>query len=320
MLKLNPDKKTFESLLKSELRTENLLERYDFQTAMVKSWETVKNEIGLPNAYLIGQEITPHKSVGNAIDLLAYNADDSSLIVIELKRDKHKLQLLQALSYAAMVAKWDKEFLISKIQSDINPDSNELIDLIENSELSDEVSIILIAEYYDPEVIITAEWLTNSYELDITAFAIKILKLEHQIIIHFDQRLPLKELDDVYEKRGRKSRRKELSHEITWEEVLPKFKYSFATVALAYCRKVAEGDPARRSFRAYRKNYDGFDRISINFKEKYLNIYTRGNLENGETTIKSKFSKTMEVLGWRDGHSFKIHTEKEFDELVKWLK
>lgn len=85
MLKLNPDKKTFETLIQSELRAENILERYDFQAAMVRSWETVKNEIGLPTSYLIGQEITPHKSVGNSIDLLAFNPDDSSLIVIELK-------------------------------------------------------------------------------------------------------------------------------------------------------------------------------------------------------------------------------------------
>jgi len=320
MLKLNTDKKTFETLLHSELKAENLLERYDFQVAMIKSWETIKNEIGLPNSYLIGQEINPHKAVGNAIDLLAFNADDSSLIIIELKRDKNKLQLLQALSYAAMVSKWDKELLLSQIQSDINPDRSELTDLIENSDLSDEVSIILISEYYDPEVIITAEWLTNNYGVDITAFAVKILKLEQQTFVHFEQRLPLKELDDVYETRKRKSRRNEINYEINWEDVLPKLKYSFAKNALEYCKKVSEGDPARRRFGTFRKNYDGFNWISINFREKYLNIYTGDNLENGEATIQSKFTKPMEVSSWRNGHSFKIHTEKEFLELVKWLK
>jgi hypothetical protein len=319
MLKLNPEKRTFENLIQSELKAENLLERYDFQSAMIKSWETIKNEIGLPNSYLIGQEINPHKSVGNAIDLLAFNADDSSLVIIELKRDKNKLQLLQALSYAAMVAKWDKEVLIHSVQRDINPETTELIELIEDSELSDEVSIILISEYYDPEVIITAEWLTNNYGVDITAFAVRILKLENQIFVQFDQRLPLKELDDVYEKRGRRKRNKTNS-DLTWEDLLPKFKYSFASKALEYCRATNEGDPTRRRFGTFRKNHDGFDRISINFRGKYLNIYTRDDLQEGDSIIKSKFSNPMEILDWRNGHSFKIHTEKEFEELKKWLK
>lgn len=320
MLKLDIINKTFETLLHSELKAENLLERYDFQAAMIKSWETIKNEIGLPNSYLVGQEINPHKSVGNAIDLLAFNADDSSLIIIELKRDRNKLQLLQALSYAAMVAKWDKNHLLSQIQKDINPDSSELVDLIEDSELSDEVGIILVSEYYDPEVIITAEWLTNSYGVDITAFAVKILKLEEQTFVHFDQRLPLKELDDVYEKRGRRAREKSSNNELSWEDLLPKFKYSFAKKALDYCKSSGDGDPTRRRFGSFRKNFEGFDRISVNFRGKYLNIYTRGNLEHGESIIKSKFSSPIEVLGWRNGHSFKIYNEKEFDELVKWLK
>ena len=98
MLKFNPHDKTFESLQLSELTAENILERYDFQSAIVRSWEIVKNKIWLPASYLIGQEISAHKSVGNAIDILAFNPDDSSLTVIELKRDRNKLHLLQALS------------------------------------------------------------------------------------------------------------------------------------------------------------------------------------------------------------------------------
>lgn len=320
MLKLDTDNKTFETLKQSELKAENLLERYDFQAAMVKSWETIKNEIGLPNSYLIGQEINPHKSVGNTIDLLAFDADDSSIIVIELKRDKNKLHLLQALSYGAMAAKWDKNQLIAEIQRDINSDPSELIDLIEDSDINEEVRIILISEYYDPEVIITAEWLTNSYGVNITAFAVKLLKLEHQTIVHFEQRLPLKELDDVYERRGRRPKKVNSKSEVTWEEVIPKFKYPFAQRALEYCLKTKEGDPTRRRFGSFRKNYDGFERISINFRGKYLNVYTRGNLENGEKAIKNKFSYPVEVSSWRDGHNFKIFTDNQFDELVNWLK
>ena len=320
MLKLNPDKKTFETLIQSELRAENILERYDFQAAMVRSWETVKNEIGLPTSYLIGQEINPHKSVGNSIDLLAFNPDDSSLIVIELKRDKNKLQLLQALSYASMIAKWNKETVISEIQRQINPDPNELIDLINNNDLSSEVKIILVSELYDPEVIITAEWLNNSYGLNITAFSVSIHKMEEQIFVNFEQRLPLKELADVYEERGRKSKLRTSKQSETWEDVLPKLKYKFAKKAIDLCRIEKDGDPSRRRFVGFRSNYDGFDWISINFREKYLNIYIKGKPENAEEFLKSKFSVPIELSYWQDGYSFKIDNEKQFDELVEWMR
>jgi len=320
MLKLNTEHKTFETLLQSEFKTENILERYDFQAAMVKSWETVKNELGLPTSYLIGQEINPHKSVGNSIDLLAFNPDDSSLIVIELKRDKNKLQLLQALSYASMVSKWDKEMLISEIQRPINPDSSELIDLINNNDLNSEVHIILVSELYDPEVIITAEWLTNNYGLNITAFSVSVHKMEEQIFVHFDQRLPLKELGDVYEERGRKSKLNSSKKSENWEDVLPKLKYKFAKRALDLCLKEKDGDPSRRRFVGFRSNFDGFTWISISFREKYLSIYIKGRPENAENFLKSKFTDSIEISHWQEGYSFKIDKEKQFEELAAWLK
>ncbi len=122
MLKFDEQGKKFETLDQTELKAEDILERYGLQEAIVASWELFKREIGLPTAFLIGDEVSPHSSVQNSIDLLAYNPDDSSLIVIELKRDKHKLHLLQALSYAAMVNTWDADLLVSKISQKCNPE------------------------------------------------------------------------------------------------------------------------------------------------------------------------------------------------------
>ena len=53
---------------------------------------------------------------GHPVDLVAFDPDDSSVIIVELKRDKNKLQLLQALSYAAMAHQWGTEDLIEKAQ------------------------------------------------------------------------------------------------------------------------------------------------------------------------------------------------------------
>lgn len=320
MLKFDLSKKSFDKLTESNLLNEGILERYDFQSAIIKSWETVKGNLNLPTSYLIGQEIIPHESNKDSIDLLAFNPDDSSLIVIELKRSKNKLQLLQALSYAAMIATWGTDRLISEIQKDINPESDELIDLINDNELNSEVKIILVSERYDPEVIITADWLMNKYNLDITIFAVKLHKFEEQYLINLEQRLPLKELADLYEQRGPRTKAKRTKKTITWDDVLPKLKYSFGNRALELCLKESLGDPSRRRFLSFRKNYDGFNWITINFREKYLNIYIKGQPENAEKILQSKFANGIELNEWAQGYSFNIDSKIQFEELINWLK
>ena len=248
MLRFDVSKKEFSSLDQCAMKGENILERYDFQAAIVKSWERFRPSLGLPSAFLIGQEIRPHKSVGDTIDLLAFDPEDSSLIVIELKRGKQKLQLLQAVSYASMVATWGKDEIIENIQRDINPEPEELIDFINGNEINKDVRIVLVAENYDPEVILAANWLSSHYGVLLTVFAASCHKYRDEVIVNLEQRLPLKELQDLYEVRGSRASSRTTASDVTWEEVLPKLKYSFAARALELCRKEKEGEPSRRRF------------------------------------------------------------------------
>ena len=63
MLKFDEKNKQFEKLNATELKAENILERYGLQETIVASWELFRNEIGLPTAFLIGDEVSPHPSV-----------------------------------------------------------------------------------------------------------------------------------------------------------------------------------------------------------------------------------------------------------------
>jgi hypothetical protein len=320
MLKFDIRKKEFTSLDQCAMKGENILERYDFQAAIVKSWERVKPFLCLPTAYLIGQEITPHNSVGDAIDLLAFDPNDSSLTVIELKRGKQKLQLLQAVSYASMVATWGKDELTASIQRDINPDPEELIDLINGNALNKDIKIILVAESYDPEVILAADWLSSRYGVLLTILSASCHKYGDEVIINLEQRLPLKELQDLYEVRGSRSNSRTTGSEIKWEDVLPKLKYPFAKRALDLCRKEKEGEPSRRRFRSFRTDIHGYNWINVNFREKYLNIYMGGKPKEAEMEIKRVFGDLTEVISWEGGYSFNLTLEEQFQALVKWLE
>lgn len=320
MLKFDEKNKQFEKLKATVLKTENILERSGLQEAIVASWELFRNEIGLPTAFLIGDEINPHPSVQNSIDLLAYNPDDSSLVVIELKRDKHKLQLLQALSYAAMVNTWDSETLISKISSKCNPEPQELVDLIHDAELNSEARVVLIAEKFDPEVIITANWLSAGYSVDISAYAMDLHKAGDDTFLTLEQRYPLKDLADTYDSRIKRVRDRSEKNDVSWDDVLPKLEYSFAKRGIELCSKIRAGDPSRRRFGSIRTNFDQFNWISINFRSKYLNVYLKGDFEGAEDTLISKFSDPITVNTWRDGYTFLVYTESQFNDLVKWLR
>ena len=319
MLKIDSDTKKLVELDQTSLIDENILERFDLQEMIVNSWENVKKEIGIPTSFLVGKEIKPHDSIYDSIDILAFNPDDNALVVIELKRDKNKYQLLQSLNYAAMVSSWDAQTLVENIQLGINEETEELRETVSGTELSPEIGIILISEYYDPEVIITADWLSSGFGLNISAFAVEVHKLKGESFISFRQRYPLKELSDVYEIRRSKRKQSRSYTDLTWDDIIPKLDYPFAEKAITICRKHREGDPKRRRFGNIKRHFDGFNWISINFRKKYINVYTGVNKEHGTERVKELFGETIEISEWRDGISFFIRTEQEFDKLAEWL-
>ena len=319
MLKIDIENKKLTELDQSSLKTEHLLERYDLQEMMFNSWQHVRKKIGLPTSFLIGKEIKPHETVMDSIDILAFNPDDNSLVVIELKRDRNKYQLLQSLNYAAMVRSWNAQKVIDSIQASGNDEIDELKDVISGTELNPDVGIILIAESYDPEVIITVDWLSSRYEINISAYAIEVHKLHGESFMAFSQRYPLKELSDLYD--SRRSLKSVITlPDVTWEEVIPKLEYPFARKAVEMCLKHREGDPKRRRFTTIRTDFDGFKWILISFRKRYVNVYMHVGKEYGAERMKELFGVGTEINEWRDGISINIRTENEFDILAKWLQ
>jgi len=319
MLKIDTESKKLVELDQSTLKTENLLERYDLQEMIVNSWDNVRKQIGIPTSFIIGKEIKPHSSVLDSIDILAFNPDDNALIVIELKRGKNKYQLLQSLNYAAMTSSWDSQTIVENIQADINDETDELSDVISGTDLSPDIGIIMISEFFDPEVIITSDWLSTRYGLNISAFAVEIHKLHGESFLSFRQRYPLKELSDIYEVR-RPKRKQPTDTDLTWDDIIPKLDYPFADKGISLCLKHRQGDPKRRRFGNIRRNYDGFKWISINFRKKYVNIYTGVGKEYGIGRIKELLGDDHEITEWKDGISFLIHTEENFNKVAEWLQ
>ena len=94
------------ALAKLSLADADYREREHLQAMIVASPEVFFGEIDEAELFVIGQERRPRPDyVGDRIDVLGLDPSGAAVIV-ELKRDRDKLQLLQSLSYAAMMRTW----------------------------------------------------------------------------------------------------------------------------------------------------------------------------------------------------------------------
>jgi hypothetical protein len=313
---------TFTSVPETDLKTNDILERLNLQQAIISSWEAFKKEIGRPDLYLIGQEVIPHDSCNDRIDILAYDPNDNVPVIFELKRSKNRLQLLQGITYAAMISTWNAERFVSEARIQNSPDLVDIESLLPDTPIEKSVRIILIAEKFDPEVIIAADWLLDQFELDVTAIGINVFKRQDDLYFQFQQRFPLSELHDTYEVRSRiknSSSRSEISSP-TWEEVKKIVTYPWGSELIDICQSIQAGDPLRRRWIHLRKNYDGFKGISIFIRKTYVNIYILGQPEDAKDLLRSKFVEQIEIGEWANGYSFHVNTASKYQDLINWLK
>src|SRR5262249_42258311 len=111
MLRLGGD--TWVAVPVLPLKEAKLGKRTDLQRRIVGSPDAFFQDMG-EKLLLLGEEVTvwPGELGGERVDLFALDEDGRSVIV-ELKRGADPRQLLQGISYAAVIAKWPQEKLLS---------------------------------------------------------------------------------------------------------------------------------------------------------------------------------------------------------------
>lgn len=168
MLKIDRGNRVLEPILSQSLTQAGLKERADLQDLIKRNPRAFFDDIGLVNAELLDQEVKPSDLVGDRIDLLAHDKD-GTVIVIELKRGSEKLHLLQGISYAAMIAKWEPTQFRELNQ-------NRDLDLDDGAKINSAQRIVLVADEFEHEVLTTAEWLVETYELDILCIRVQVAR------------------------------------------------------------------------------------------------------------------------------------------------
>jgi hypothetical protein len=319
MLKVDPSTKTLVPVSSTTLTQSKILERAHLQESIVRSWDAFTTELGYEELFLVGSEVEPHHSCHDRIDLLAISRGGTP-VILELKRHRDRLQLLQSISYAAMVAKWDVARFLQALGTKNDEDAEELRSLLQDEAFElKSPEIILIAESFDPEVILAAEWLAQ-FSVPIWAFAISGVEHQGDTLISIDQRFPLAGVDDVYVARTTHSAGP--VENTSWDDVMKAMSFPFAKQAVDVFQKKAAGSPHRRYFHSiYAKSPLG--RMSIAFKKKYLKIYTADQSPEAEKIIRDRLEPVVPVSMWgnegtkNSGFTFRIETPEQFEHFLK---
>lgn len=177
MLRIDKDTKRLVRLPNCALADANHWER-KLQSMICANPEAFCEELA-ENLLIIGQEIRPSETVPDRIDILAID-DDGNTVVIELKRGTHKLQLLQAISYAGMLARWSPDRFVDALGQNSRQSEEEARSAIENHTGGDFTSnnkiqrVLLIAEDFDPAALVACEWLHGNYGVDIRCYRLQL--------------------------------------------------------------------------------------------------------------------------------------------------
>src|SRR5271156_478061 len=129
MLRIDRSAKKFVRLADSALATSDHWER-DLQTMICNAPDEFCEEIG-EGLWIIGQEVKASEAISDRIDILAIDEDGRG-VIIELKRGSHKLQLLQAVSYAGMVSRWPAQRFIETLAANYQQSADEAQAAIED--------------------------------------------------------------------------------------------------------------------------------------------------------------------------------------------
>jgi len=292
-----------------------LKERHDIQQMIVQSPEEFFAEMG-ETLLLIGEEVRPTDVVDDRIDLLAVDRD-GAVVVMELKRGTNKLQLLQALSYASMVAGWDKSQLVDERCRFVKKPSEEVEEELEEfldgdlSSLNQSQRMILLAGDYDYEVLSTAEWLTEVYEVDIRCFRLGLFVEGESEYLTCTCIYPPPELADVARRRG--AGRKRALRWADWDAALEGVQNP--AVVTYFRSELERGCVSYLRRRQLHYSINGRQRFFVAARKERAYVWQHGRFAGDQQYWTRQLGKHADIMPKKGGARLRFYltTDKDFN-------
>lgn len=311
MLKIDREQQTLTRLQKPSLAEEQIMERADLQEYIYNSSEDFFAEIG-GRVFVIGKEISPSTTVADRIDLLGVDPE-GAVVIVELKRGSNKLQMLQAISYAGMIARWSPE----NFQQHLSNESwEELLDFldVDVEDINRRQRILLIAEGYDFALLAGAEWLSEQYGVDIRCSSLTLATDPNSGAEYLacSNIFPPPELAQQSIARGGAARGGEPVRWNTWDEAVSELENEALKKFVE--KELEKGTERYLRRRGFHYRVDGERRWSIESRNKHAYVWQRGRFQDDGAFWREKISDPASVSAVKDGRalSFRLHTEEDF--------
>lgn len=307
MLKVDRAQKRLVALNEKSLRDVALTERGDVQRMVRQSSDAFFMEMG-EKLLLVGEEVRPAEFVEDRIDLLAVDPSGAA-VVIELKRDQHKLQLLQALSYAAMVSQWEGRRLIEERAGLAGTSEDEAEEEVEQF-LEEELEtlnvaqrVILIAEGFEFEVLVTAEWLNEKFGVDVRCYRLALSADGRDEFLTCTCIYPPPELTAHARRRGRGAV-KPIRY-ADWKDALEEM--GNRELAAFFEKELAAGQESYLRRRGLRYRIDGKRRLHVFGRRKVAYVWQSGRFERDVEFWKERIGEHAEVEEVRNGRALRFY-------------
>lgn len=263
--------------------------------------------------WIIGQEVHPSEMISDRIDLLGVDKEGVA-VIIELKRGTNKLQLMQAISYAGMISDWSEEQFIQELVNNYHQSPEEAkeelqdhIDL-ELSILNQSQRVILIAEEFDPAVLIASQWLHERYFVDIKCFRMGLSREGDNEYLSFTRIYPPIEISSL--RRGDQNKVIGSAGAWTdWDAALEKIdnaevvKFYKSELAQAGGKRPEDRLPYRQLF--YR--FGGKRRLSVNGRSKFAYVWQDGRFAGDLDFWRQRLSQPNTVTQVKGGQALRFH-------------
>ena len=165
MLRIDETSKTLVAPQAGGLVTEGSPDREELLALVGASWEAFAQELGLPSLKLLATEPLP------GVDILAFDAQAGRAVVVQVTGDTVEWQLYRALQAAAAVAGLDAAALEAVHES------------LSAAVPGDTPQLVLIAGAFDPSALATAGWLSRRHGLDISTYAVSVMRFGNERLL-----------------------------------------------------------------------------------------------------------------------------------------
>lgn len=312
MLKINRENRDLSSLSTPTLSEASITERYDLQEFICNSPQAFFTEIG-KELFLIGQELEPSEKIKDRIDILAVDKEGNA-VIIELKRGSNKLQMLQAISYASMISHWQPNEFLDQLDNDAQDALTDFLE-VDIEDINKQQNVVLIAEGYDYALLVSAEWLSEQYGVNITCCRLVIQKDEatNHEYLSCSVIYPATELAQEAAPRriAKRNARKSIQKWNDWDEAYESINNE--SLITFFRTRLNDNHESYLPKRILRYRCEGKRRWSIKANKNRGYVWQAGRFKDDTTIWKAKLSLPNDVATVKDATCLRFFLESEED-------